>query len=568
MNTETAPNRRLIKWFIGTAIFTFTVLLHATFPNMGGSGLRLPFNAAVWMGFGLMMALSMWPATRGVIRYSAFHKGLGLLLLALWLPFLWTWNEASLIALPRMLTVTAGAILLLGLAQLQLTRRDWWWLGMAILLGALMETALCYAQLYLLEPDNWLGYNIERQQPYGIFQQRNVLASFLVTGLAVSAWLIGETQRGWERTITLLAPLFMPAILWFAGSVTGWLATLTVLPLLLIHLRGHDRRAFKLWGIVLLMGIIFATALWVLEALGSPRSLESFSRTSGYRQYVYAHGLKMIAEQPFSGWGYGRFQHDFLHSFANWRAAQPINQPDIVEPFIAQDYSHPHNELLLWGIEGGLLPILAIFSFAGWVFWKIWTRDRDREKILLTALILPLTLHSMTEFPFYHSIVHWLVFLLLLGTIESSGWTKKKAQNQYTFIVKSGAYLALPLLLIFSTSHIHTLWKVKEYIESQGKMTSALTEIYNPLGVSSELNYLIMTQQLSSSISLNMTDTIEDFEKWAVKEKQVRPHIELYKKIMEAQLHKKEIDTKTKAEANHLFPYKTLVTYRSEAGRP
>ncbi|MBB3332721.1 hypothetical protein BDK63_003622 [Halomonas campaniensis] len=135
MDASTPPDRRLIGAFIGTTFFTFVVLLHVTFPNMGGTGLRMPHNAAVWMGLALMMALAMWPAARGVIRFSAFHKGLGLLLLALWLPFLWSWNEASLIALPRLLTVTAGAILLLGIAQLPLTRRDWWWLGMAILTG-------------------------------------------------------------------------------------------------------------------------------------------------------------------------------------------------------------------------------------------------------------------------------------------------------------------------------------------------------------------------------------------------------------------------------------------------
>jgi len=94
METST-PHRRLVGWFIGTAFFTFVVLLHVTFPNLGGTGLRMPHNAAVWMGFALMMALALWPASRGVIRYSAFHKGLGLLLLALWLPLAWSWNEAS-----------------------------------------------------------------------------------------------------------------------------------------------------------------------------------------------------------------------------------------------------------------------------------------------------------------------------------------------------------------------------------------------------------------------------------------------------------------------------------------
>ncbi|PRY69220.1 PglL family O-oligosaccharyltransferase [Halomonas ventosae] len=535
MTTDTAPNRRLIQWFIGTAIFTFTVLLHITFPNLGGTGLRMPHNAAVWMGFGLMMAIAMWPATRGVIRYSRFHIGLGLLLLALWLPFLWTWNEASLIALPRMLTVTAGAILLLGLAQLQLTRRDWWWLGMAILLGTLMETALCYAQLYLLEPGNWLGYDVERQQPYGIFQQRNVLASFLVTGLAVSAWLIGEARRGCERAISLLAPLFMPAILWFAGSVTGWLATLVVVPMLLIHLRDHDRRAFKLWGIALLMGILLAAALWALEAMGSPRSLESFSRTSGYRQYVYTHSLRMIAEEPLTGWGYGRFQHDFLHSFADWRAAQPINQPEIIEPYIVETFAHPHNELLLWGIEGGLLPMLAMFGFACWVAWRLWAHGPGGERVLLTALLVPLALHAMTELPFYHSQAHWLVFLLLLGMVAGSCWQEKERVNRYTFGIRIGAALVPTVLVVFMATHFHTLWQAKRYVETQGQEFSALTKVINPFGIGNTLEFLIMSQQLRAAAELGMGGMVNDYLVWAEGLSRTEPSPELFANMIRAE---------------------------------
>jgi len=218
------PNPRLRKAFIVTAFVTFTVLLHVTFPNLGGTGLRMPHNAAVWIGFGVMMAIAMWPASHGVIRFSAFHKGLGLLLLALWLPFLWSWNEASLIALPRMLTVTAGAILLLGIAQLQLTRRDWWWIGMAILSGVLLETAFGYVQHFVLQPGNWLGYPVESGRPYGVFQQVNVMASFLTTGLVISAWLFAEARNNVERGVTLLAPLLIPFLLLTIASRSGFLA--------------------------------------------------------------------------------------------------------------------------------------------------------------------------------------------------------------------------------------------------------------------------------------------------------------------------------------------------------
>jgi len=187
MTTTTGPNDRLIRWLIVTAMATFTLALHVTFPNMGGVGLRLPFNATVWMGFSLMIAISLWPMTRGVIRYSNFHIGLAILVAILWLPLAWSWGEASLIALPRLLGLTAGALLLLGLAQLELTRRHWWWLGMSIFAGTLMETAYAYIQQFILESGNWVGYDPNYGRPYGIFQQPNVLASFLATGLAISA---------------------------------------------------------------------------------------------------------------------------------------------------------------------------------------------------------------------------------------------------------------------------------------------------------------------------------------------------------------------------------------------
>ncbi|WP_455872368.1 O-antigen ligase family protein [Serratia proteamaculans] len=53
--------------------------------------------------------------------------------------------------------------------------------------------------------------------------------------------------------------------------------------------------------------------------------------------------LAMIAEKPLLGWGYGGFEYSFHHF--------RINQtPPTVVTEIAR---HPHNELLLWWVEGG-----------------------------------------------------------------------------------------------------------------------------------------------------------------------------------------------------------------------
>lgn len=555
MTTDTAPNRRLIKWFIGTAIFTFTVLLHITFPNLGGTGLRMPHNAAVWMGFGLMMAISMWPATRGVIRYSRFHIGLGLLLLALWLPFLWSWNEASLIALPRMLTVTAGAILLLGLAQLQLTRRDWWWLGMAILLGTLMETILGYVQFYLLEPGNWLGYNPATGRPYGIFQQVNVMASFLVTGLVVSAWLFGEARESrLERGIILLAPLFMPALILVIASRTGWLATLIAVPMVLLHLWNLDRFRFRAWAGTLGAGCLLALIVSMTQGEGG-RSTESIS-SQGYRPQVYEHSLRMIAEKPITGWGYGRFQHDFLHSHADWRTAEEGRAT------LKEHYSHPHNELLYWGIEGGLVPVLAILAFALWLAWRVVAQGPRGERLLLLALPAPLAVHSMLELPFYHSLAHWLVMLLLLGLVASRCWNTKERQNRYTFGVKVVGGLAAPLLVLFMASHLHTLWQVKAHVESGGEQAGTLSSIINPFSMPMALDFQVMSQQLQAAASLGIGSFIEEYLVWGKEHARLAPSPALYANMVRAErmLGRDMENSETAQEADQLFPTFEVVT--------
>ncbi|MDY7116733.1 Wzy polymerase domain-containing protein [Halomonas sp. SSL-5] len=566
---DQAPNPRLRKAFIITAFVTFTVLLHVTFPNLGGTGLRMPHNAAVWMGFGVMMAIAMWPASRGVIRFSAFHKGLGLLLLALWLPFLWSWNEASLIALPRMLTVTAGAILLLGIAQLQLTRRDWWWIGMAILSGVLLETAFGYVQHFVLQSGNWLGYPVETGRPYGVFQQVNVMASFLATGLVISAWLFAEARSNVQRGITLLAPLFIPFLLLTIASRSGFLGTLIAVPLVMGYLWHQDRARFKQWSGALLAGIVIATALFLLTTEGGGAVARKLEQGGGERIPVYLHSLKMIVEEPLTGWGYGRFQHDFLHSFADWRAALPQNQPEIVDPIITQTYAHPHNELLYWGIEGGLLPLLGLVGFGSWVFWRLITNGPAGERLLLAALLLPLVIHSMLELPFYHSQGHWLVLLVLMGMVARKCWQEKEKENRSNFGVRTGGVLIPAVLIVFMCTHFHTLWQTKRYVETKGEEYQALTNVINPFGVGRTLEFLVMSQQLGVAAELEMVGMVNDYLAWAEDFSRLKPSPVLYANMIRAETRFKIDDSRSLTiikKSHHLFPYSREIHLAMEKG--
>ncbi|VTR25979.1 Lipid A core - O-antigen ligase and related enzymes [Serratia fonticola] len=91
---------------------------------------------------------------------------------------------------------------------------------------------------------------------------------------------------------------------------------------------------------------------------------------------------------------------------------------------------HPHNELLLWWVEGGLIALLGMLILV-WAGLKLVARSRLRdmqafsygkasagEALALCVALLPIALHSQTEYPFYLSALHWLVFLLLLAMLD------------------------------------------------------------------------------------------------------------------------------------------------------
>ncbi len=74
--------------------------------------------------------------------------------------------------------------------------------------------------------------------------------------------------------------------------------------------------------------------------------------------------------------------------------------------------AHPHNELALWLVEGGVVGLAgtACFISAGFRLWlagNVW-----RRASLLCAV--PVLIHMLTEYPVWQSTPHWLLLILLM----------------------------------------------------------------------------------------------------------------------------------------------------------
>jgi O-antigen polymerase len=73
-------------------------------------------------------------------------------------------------------------------------------------------------------------------------------------------------------------------------------------------------------------------------------------------------------------------------------------------------------------VEGGIIPLIGLLLFAGayliMVFSIYW-----RNALAFMALVVPIFLHTQTEFPFYISLVHWIIFLSLVYITDADTGT-------------------------------------------------------------------------------------------------------------------------------------------------
>ncbi|MGR5456791.1 O-antigen ligase family protein, partial [Vibrio alfacsensis] len=91
--------------------------------------------------------------------------------------------------------------------------------------------------------------------------------------------------------------------------------------------------------------------------------------------------IDMLIEKPFTGYGLGKFEAEYMVYTA--RQHQLNNNFAAGVPAL----DHPHNELLFWGIEGGLLPILGILLAALFILSRIYTA-KPGTRLAIFALFL------------------------------------------------------------------------------------------------------------------------------------------------------------------------------------
>ncbi len=546
-------------FFIIFAIYML-IGMHYFQHNAGGSGLHLPFNVVSWIFISALIGIGLWQATLSrSIQYSTLTLVFTAATCFMLLPVLYADATVVSESYTRLLGLLGGLLFFIALQQLQLSQKQRLLLLYLVLGAVFVEACFSLVQYYLLPVNNWVGYHKLASRPYGIFQQPNVTASFLTTGIVLALYLLCQTQaeeklkRGFCYLVTFLAVIPVILLQSRTGFIALIIAPLMLLPWALKTQTGKNRR----WqvGFWLISALLAAGAgLITLEyADHVPRSAAALTDPGG-RVPIYLHSLEMYLQKPLLGWGYGSFEVNYLSSYTD-----ALSQ-GLALPGSPENLDHPHNELLYWGIEGGIVPLLGI-ALLCFAFLRIIAKQPLLRALALLGLVFPILLHTQTEYPFYHSVTHWCVFLVLVWYIESRYSVTKQVQFNYTFLLRTSAMLIPLLTTLFMVTTLHTTYLLTKYERSDRKDITPLTKVINPVAWITRLEFNSMMFRLHLALYRNDEEEINNYINWASEISQRTPRANIYINWIRALDHLGQQQTAIElmAQTQRMYPSNKLV---------
>ncbi|BEM36226.1 membrane protein (plasmid) [Serratia marcescens] len=412
------------------------VLLHIPLYNVGGGeGIWLPWNIVAW-SVAVTIILFVTFMTDKCVVMTPVARLLFFAALLLTLPVLWCpMPEWVIYTTPRLVGLWGAAVFYMALLQCRFTYRTkylfFWCLTFAALVQGFTVTAGLFRPT-LLSPISQAFLKARGRESLGIFQQVNVTASFLATGLALALALF---YRGYRyhaaRRSDLLNPLlfriqeayllalmvFLPCVLVLTRSRIGWLGGITVYTVavstaLLTSCKQSGRTRGLSWGHPAAIVFIPLTGVAVgLSLLGCSVVQAIDHGGSSYQRWITLKVTwEMIRLHPWAGWGTGSFMMQFQHYIASHYHPNPSRG------FMG----HPHNEVLYVWMEGGILALAGLLV-AGGAVGVLFMKNGTPARRLLAMAMLPMLLHTMVEFPLYLSVPHVLILLLTGVCLDRCG---------------------------------------------------------------------------------------------------------------------------------------------------
>ncbi|OUR63924.1 hypothetical protein A9Q79_09235 [Methylophaga sp. 42_25_T18] len=545
---ETKTSTSFSKWK-PIEIMLAVLFLIAPFyyhPNIGGEGLRIPNNITVWM----VATIIIWYSLYLVLKRPTFVLPKYFFYIAAF-PALITLSgfvtgiEQPLTWLFRLLFIWGGLAFFFSLFQHRLKQGRLDRILFIIVVSALLQGLIGLAQIWLkTDMPFWLPKS-SNGVPSGLFQQINNQASYQVTAIMITVYLLTRPfiSHGaiWLQLVLFLAVACATFLITISGSRIGSLALILGLLIIIPALweRLKNKKHFSLFLFSLLIGFCAG-----MSQGGDSENMvdKTLAMQSGYsgsvRLGIYSLSLDLIKQQPVFGYGIGSFPRVWQYAKPEFHKAHP----DAALP--EQFATHPHNETIFWLLEGGTVAAFGLAAMLFGIMLALKSLGWKKGSVYV-AMLLPIGLHTQVELPFYASSTHWFTFIVLISALSSHKVDNKTRIMTVSLTRLSGVLLILMVLAVMA-SFIHTLraqWDFSTFYKGEQLNNPFPYAFKNPY-LSDQARWIDMNTILNSSLQQNVDGDLDlqrqveanvnVYVDWGEKRLLNKPNIQLYNQLAAA----------------------------------
>jgi len=551
-------------WLLITLLIFSPLYFHS---NIGGTGLRIPNNIITWSVASIFICWSLLRLSNSSVFFlPRYYLSILAFPVLVWFSSFFAGVEIGNQWLFRLLFIWGGVAFLFALLQLNMKQAQWDRLLCFILFAGLFHSLVGVGQIvFITDMPTWLPIN-PNGEPTGFFQQINNQASFQVTVIIIALWLntrpiITHAHR-WRFYFSLCVIALSSFIVAYSGSRVGALGFLIASPLLMISRWGFIKKHAKRWTFILVTLITAATTANVIEQQRGFMSVAQKTAAihAGYsasaRLGIYSISLDLIKEAPVFGHGIGSFVRV-------WQYKKPefyINHPEAKLP--KQRVSHPHNELLFWLVEAGLLAGAGlIILFVGVLVALL--KLPFRRCYAYMAMLMPIALHTQVELPFYIASLHWFLFLSLLGLVLShhKNAVPLAISSNAQKLIKMVSIGLLGYLLIFFVDSYKASLELKQFESSKQAQIETMNTALNNAYFKQLSTDIVMFSLFQTSLKEGLKSNVKLVAEWAEETVNFDPHPNFFRLVIDANLylknHAKACDYAM--QGNELYPRNTYI---------
>jgi len=312
-------------------------------------------------------------------------------------------------------------------------------LAITVLLAAFGSTIVALAQTFeLWESSLWINRMFTLRRAGANLGQPNQLATLILMGLGSLLFLFESRKVGSMLSVFIIIPLILGLAI--CESRTS-LLTFGVLTIWWFAKRKSLNLRLSSWAVVLavigFMGLFWTVPLLLNEIQQMSGVGGEVNTAVGTRWVVWPQLVAAILQRPWWGWGLGQVataQNASVHAYSS-----------------SESFTYCHNILLDIALGVGL-PIAGLLLLVSLIWlWRRILRIKQLASWYCVALILPVAVHSMLEFPFAYA--YFLVpVMLAVGMLDG--------QLSPRPMVKFGAKPMAGILLVAT---FLVMWSIVEH---------------------------------------------------------------------------------------------------------